>query len=60
MEILKKRKSKIYSKKVKNVIGVDLKFNEPKKSDLIIENSDYKNEIKINAINVLKKVRLII
>ena len=60
MEILKKRKSKIYSKKVKNVIGVDLKFNEPKKSDLIIENSDNKNEIKINAINVLKKVRLII
>ena len=38
LNTLKKRKPNIYSNKKKNVIGLDLKFNEPKRPDLIIKN----------------------
>ena len=57
LDILKNRRSKLYSKKVKNVIGVDLKFNEPIKPDIIIKNSNNKNDIEINAIKILKKIK---
>jgi len=41
-KILEKRNNKkVYSKK-KNIVGVDINFNKPYKSDLIIEN-DFKN-----------------
>lgn len=41
-KILKKRNSKkVYSKK-KNIVGTDIDFNKPYKSDLIIKN-DFKN-----------------
>ena len=45
----------MYSKKIKNVVGIDIKFNEPKNSDLIILNSNSKKEIKKNAKSILKK-----
>lgn len=60
INILKKRKPKMYSKKIKNVVGIDIKFNEPKNSDLIISNSKDKKEIKKNAKNILKKVKNIL
>ena len=49
-KILKKRNSKkVYSKK-KNIVGTDIDFNKPYKSDLIIKN-DFKNvNQKIKAI----------
>ena len=49
-KILKKRNSKkVYSKK-KNIVGADINFNKPYKSDLIIKN-DFKNaNQKIKAI----------
>ena len=34
----------MYSKKIKNVVGIDIKFNEPKNSDLIILNSNSKKK----------------
>ena len=56
LDILKKRRAKLYSKKIKNVVGVDLKFNEPVEPDIIIENSNNKNNIETNAIKILKKI----
>lgn len=58
LDILKNRRSKLYSKKIKNVIGVDLKFNEPIKPDIIIKNSNNKNDIEANAIKILKKIKI--
>tara|TARA_B100000242_G_C42998286_1_gene463697 strand:- start:552 stop:1034 length:483 start_codon:yes stop_codon:yes gene_type:complete len=57
LDILKKRRKKLYSKKIKNVIGIDLKFNEPVKPNLIIENSNNKKDIDINTKKILKKIR---
>ena len=60
LDILKNRRSKLYSKKTKNVIGVDLKFNEPIRPNIIIKNSNNKNDIDTNAIKILKKIKKII
>ena len=60
LDILKSRRSKLYSKKTKNVIGVDLKFNEPIRPNIIIKNSNNKNDIETNAIKILKKIKKII
>ena len=57
LDILKNRRKKLYSKKIKNVIGVDLKFNEPIKPNLIIKNSNNKKDIDINAKKILKKIK---
>jgi len=56
--ILKKRKPRLYSQKNKNVIGIDLKFNEPKFSNLIIKNSNRITEIKKNSKKIIKKLKL--
>ena len=58
LDILKKRKPKLYSKKNINVIGVDLKFNEPLFSDLIIKNSNQLNMIKTNAKKIIRKFKI--
>ena len=57
LDILKNRRKKLYSKKIKNVIGVDLKFNEPIKPNLIIKNSNNKKDIDINAKKILKTIK---
>ncbi len=56
-KILKKRKPKLYSGKIKNVIGIDLKFNEPKKSNLVIYNSVKKSQIDENTKKILKLIK---
>ena len=58
MAILKKRKKKLYSNKIKNVIGLDLKFNEPKKPNIIIENCQSFKELEIEVKNILNKLKL--
>lgn len=57
LDILKNRRKKLYSKKIKNVIGVDLKFNEPINPNLIIKNSNNKKDIDINAKKILKTIK---
>ena len=56
-KILKKRKPKLYSGKIKNVIGIDLKFNEPKNPNLVIYNSIKKSQIEENTKKILKLIK---
>ena len=57
----KKLYKKALEKKIKNVVGIDIKYDEPKKSNLIIENEkNRKNFSKIvdkiiDKTNILKK-----
>ena len=57
----KKLYKKALQKKIKNVVGIDIKYDEPKKSNLIIENEkNRKNFSKIvdkiiDKTNILKK-----
>jgi len=60
IQILKKRKKILYSKKIRNVIGLDLKFNIPKKSDLIIENCDSLHQLNKVAKKIIKKNKKLI
>lgn len=60
LAILKKRKKLLYSKKIKNVIGVDLKFNQPKKSDLIVNNCNNLEELDKVAKKIIKKNKRLI
>ncbi len=46
----KKLYSKAINKKIKNVVGVDLPFNEPKNSDLYLKNNDDK-KIFLKSVN---------
>lgn len=56
-DILKKRKKLLYSKKIKNVIGIDLKFNQPKKYDLVINNCNNLVELNKFAKKIIKKIK---
>ena len=61
MEILRKRDykklyKKAFSKKIKNVVGVDIKFIKPKKPDLIIENISTKQKLYSNYKKILKEI----
>ena len=63
IKILEKRDQKnIYSKalrgEIKNVVGVDLKFPEPKKSDLVIINSGNLEKFLKNVNKILSLVGL--
>lgn len=63
INILEKRdQKKIYSKaikgEIKNVVGVDLKFPEPKKSDLVIINSGNLEKFLRNVNKILSLVGL--
>ena len=57
MEILQKRRPQLYKKK-KNVVGIDIKFHEPKKNNLIITNSTSLKRFNKEADNFLKKNKL--
>ena len=61
MEILRKRDYKklyknAFSGKIKNVVGVDIKFIRPKKPDLIIDNSSNKRDLYFNYKKILKEI----
>ena len=57
----KKLYKKALEKKIKNVVGIDIKYDEPKKSNLIIENEENRKNFSkivdkiINKTNILKK-----
>ena len=61
MEILRKRDYKklyknAFSGKIKNVVGVDIKFVKPKKPDLILDNSSTKQDLYLNYKIILKEI----
>ncbi len=62
IDILKKRDykklyKKAFSGKIKNVVGVDIKFIKPKKPDLIIDNSKSKKNLFQNYSKILKEIK---
>jgi adenylylsulfate kinase len=56
--ILKYRRPNLYSKKIKNVVGLDIKYKQPKNPDLIIENCTSIKELKLIAGRIVKKLKL--
>ncbi len=56
LSILKKRKPKLYKKSIKNVVGKDIKFNEPKRPNLIIHNCENLSHLKDVATKIAKKI----
>jgi adenylylsulfate kinase-like enzyme len=62
MEILKKRDyKKLYknalSGKIKNVVGVDIKFIKPKNPDLIIDNLGTKRDLYLKYNKIMKEIK---
>ena len=57
-DVLKKRKPNLYCNKKKNIVGIDIKFNEPKKPDIIIDNCKNLKELNIIAEKIIKKLKL--
>lgn len=58
LSILKQRKPRLYRLKSKNVVGQDIKFNEPKNNDYIIVNSNSIKDLSKNAENFIKLNKL--
>ncbi|MDC0859201.1 adenylyl-sulfate kinase [Candidatus Pelagibacter sp.] len=58
LNILKKRKPKLYRSKKKNIVGLDIKFNEPKKNNYVIINSTSLKTLNRAAANFIKINRL--
>jgi adenylylsulfate kinase-like enzyme len=61
IDVLRKRDYKklyknAFSGKIKNVVGVDIKFIKPKKPDLILDNSKTKRELYLNYNKILKEI----
>jgi adenylylsulfate kinase len=57
LKILKKRKPNLYSGKIKNVVGVDIKFNEPKNADMTINNCNSMNDLSRASKKIIKKIK---
>jgi adenylylsulfate kinase len=57
LKILKKRRPNLYSGKIRNVVGFDIKFSEPKKPDMILNNCDSINDLNIVSKKIIKKIR---
>jgi cytidine diphosphoramidate kinase len=62
IEVLRKRDYKklyknAFSGKIKNVVGVDIKFIKPKKPDLTIDNSKTKSNLYLNYNKILKEIK---
>ena len=57
IRILEKRRPNLYLKLKKNVVGKDIRFNEPKKPDYIISNCTTHASLKKEAIKILKLAR---
>lgn len=58
LKILKKRKPKLYQKKTKNVVGMDIEFHEPKNNNFVITNSESLKDLNKNADNFIKVNKL--
>ena len=58
LNILKKRRKKLYSGNIKNVIGVDLKFNEPKKPNFKIVNDNSLTTLNKKIDQIINKLKL--
>jgi adenylylsulfate kinase len=56
--ILKKRKRDLYSGKIKNVVGVNIKFNEPRNPEMIIKNCNSLKRLDIIAEKIIKKLNI--
>ena len=53
--VMSKKKKKIYKKKTKNVVGLDIKAEYPKRPHIILKN-DFKKKIEIYAKELLTKI----
>ena len=58
MNILKKRRKKLYSGKIKNVIGMDLKFNYPINPDFKIVDGNSLITLNKEADKIIKKLKI--
>lgn len=58
LEILKRRKPRLYQKKNKNVVGLDIKFHEPKNNNFVIINATSLKELNKNADYFIKANKL--
>tara|TARA_B100000073_G_scaffold97871_1_gene77780 strand:+ start:135 stop:665 length:531 start_codon:yes stop_codon:yes gene_type:complete len=59
-KIIKNKKKKIYHKKnIRDIVGLDIQPEFPKKPDIIIHN-DFKNKISFLSNNLIKKINKII
>ena len=47
-----------FSGKIKNVVGVDIKFIKPKNPDLIINNSSTKSDLYLNYNKILQEIKI--
>ena len=52
--IIKKRKKKIYHQNIKNIVGLDIKSEIPKKPDIILYNKFQKNITDLSAELIIK------
>ena len=57
LKILKKRRPNLYSGKTKNVVGIDIGFNEPKKAHMTINNCKSINDLRRVSKKIIKKIR---
>lgn len=57
LAILKKRKPNLYSGKIKNIVGVDIKFNQPKNSNITINNCDSMDDLNRISKKIIKKIK---
>lgn len=57
-KVLKKRKPNLYSGRQKNVVGLDIRFNEPKKPDMVIKDCKNIKELRSKADIIIKKLDL--
>ncbi len=53
--VISKKKKRIYKTKTKNIVGVDIKPEYPKKPNIIIKN-DFKKNIKLYSKELLNKI----
>ena len=53
--VMSKKKKKIYKKKTKNVVGLDIKAEYPKRPHIILKN-DFKKKIEIYSKELLTKI----
>ena len=54
-KIIKKREKKIYLKKTKNIVGIDIKPEFPKNPDITI-NNNFKKDLKKLSQELMKKI----
>ena len=55
----KKLYKKALEKKIKNVVGIDIKYDEPKKSNLIIDNEKNRKNFSIIVDKIIDKTNIL-